>query len=119
MKKTSRLTTLVKRFEMLPHVRVRFNYLADGVPLRAGTMFSTAPRWHASLDFVEIGGDGVLTHPFGDGATPAQAIEDLWRQVVTELPAEKYIYATDSARRCHFRWHSDRWCDATPKRQCQ
>lgn len=68
---------------------------------------------------IYIKDDCVLRGVYGNGDTPQEAIEDHWKHLVTELPANQYlvICASDSERRRAVRWNGFMWQDVPePKR---
>lgn len=68
-----------------------------------------AGDWYIHQD-TEVGGDGMLTGTYGNGASPADAINDHWRVLVDELPLDKYIVVSAwSDGRKHFRWNGFMW----------
>lgn len=62
--------------------------------------------WYVDAYRREIGGDGMLVHSYGNGNTPQEAVEDDWRKMVEQLPANKYIQAADRKR---YRWAGFMW----------
>lgn len=71
--------------------------------------------WYASLDAVEIKDGSILRSGAAHGATPEEAVDGLWRELVEDLPPEQYLvrdaYTED---RRQFRWTGFMWEDVTP-----
>ena len=71
-------------------------------------------NWYVSGGRCEIKrkGSGVLEGVYGDGKTPQEAVEDHWRQYVTDLPegAVIVIDAMQKTRR-EVRWNGFMWAD--------
>src|SRR3990167_8513124 len=61
---------------------------------------------------VEVKEGCILAGTYGNGRTPEAAVEDHWRQLVEELPREKYlvIRAYRDTRRA-VRWNGYMWAD--------
>lgn len=66
--------------------------------------------WYACMH-AELKGDGVLTSSAGDGASPAQAVEDLWEQYA-EADVVVVLNAMDAQARREVRWNGFMWEDA-------
>ena len=67
-------------------------------------------EWYASLPQVEIGGNGCLISISGSGIDPQEAVDDLWKQLVDELPDDKRLVRnahTDNRR--EYRWSVFMW----------
>lgn len=67
--------------------------------------------WYVQQN-IEIGGNGLLRGAYGNGKTPAEAIENHWMILVEEVPIGFYlvINATSDSRR-HVRWNGYMWED--------
>ena len=67
-------------------------------------------NWYASMSGVEIKQGGMLAGVCGDGKNPEEAVNDLWRECVDELPADRYIVvnAHRDSRKA-FRWSGYMW----------
>ena len=66
---------------------------------------------------VQIGGNGLLTGSYGNGATPEKAVEDHWK-VLTNLDLDQYLVISASSirERQHVRWNGFMW-EALPVQQ--
>lgn len=70
--------------------------------------------WVATVRGAEIGGDGMLTGLMDSGATPEEAIRNLWG-IATGVPSDRYILARATSRpmRRKLRWSGFMWRDVT------
>lgn len=67
--------------------------------------------WYVSATSRGIAGDGVVHGAYGNGKTPAEAVEDDWRQIVEMLPSDRYILVERGSKRHHYRWNGFMWRD--------
>jgi hypothetical protein len=67
---------------------------------------------------VEVGGDGFLNGIYGNGGSPAEAIEDHWHKLVTNLPVDRYLVVKAGNIECrrHVRWNGFMWEDLPVRR---
>ena len=65
--------------------------------------------WYVSQS-TEIGGNGMLLGSYGNGATPEEAVEDHWQQLVVDLPHNKFIVTNAYNKgRKERRWNGYMW----------
>mgnify|MGYP001558321272 CR=1 FL=1 len=55
-----------------------------------------------------VGGDGMLTGVYGNGASPQEAIEAHWK-MYSALPHDRYVVTGYGADRKHHRWNGYMW----------
>lgn len=72
--------------------------------------------WWVSTN-VEIAGRGMLEGVFGNGRTPEDAVNDHWKQLVTDLPADQYLRGGMSEHTVYARWNGYMWVDASYMRK--
>lgn len=67
--------------------------------------------WYVSQN-IDVKNGGCLEGKYGNGATPQEAVEDHWRALVSELPADQYLIIREggSPRRA-VRWNGFMWAD--------
>lgn len=70
-----------------------------------------APGFWCVAKTGEVGGDGFLSSDYGEGNTPAEAVENTWRVLVDQLPGGKWL-TPDGGLSC-WRWNGYRWVDVT------
>lgn len=64
------------------------------------------------LEIKESPDSSVLVGTYGNGATPAAAVEDHWRKYVTDLAPGAYIVANAFREdRKHYRWNGFMWAE--------
>jgi len=73
--------------------------------------------WYVSSGRLEIAGDGCLTSPTQSATTPDGAVEEYWRQIVSELPANHYLMGGDPGHTKCVRWNGYMWEDASHMRK--
>lgn len=74
--------------------------------------------WMASVERIEIGGNGFLHSPSCHGVTPEAAIDQLW-QDLTDLKPDQYLVRNAFlGERHHYRWNGFMW-DSLPVEQKQ
>lgn len=70
-----------------------------------------AGDWYVSQN-VDIKDECVLRGAFGNGETPEAAIEDHWRQLVTDVPRGMYLIARPiHGQRRAVLWNGFMWAD--------
>ena len=67
-------------------------------------------NWYCSLPRVSIKEGSFLTSPTSSSATPQDAVEDMWRRCVTELPDNQCIViGAYIGQRQEVRWNGFMW----------
>ena len=66
--------------------------------------------WYV-LASICIAGDGMLTSVGGNGFDPQTAVENWWRNYVTELKLPLYCQTTQDSKDIRVRWNGYRWAD--------
>jgi len=66
-------------------------------------------NWYVS-DHIEIGGDGFLSGVTQAAATPEEAVQDAWNQLVVDLPSDRHLVIGGNSRtRQCYRWNGFMW----------
>jgi hypothetical protein len=67
-------------------------------------------HWYVQHSGVEVGGNGFLHGAAGRGKTPEEAVNDHWRELVDELPADRFVVIEAYAgSRREVRWNGFMW----------
>lgn len=67
--------------------------------------------WYISSS-VEIAGSGFLVGVLGNGRTPEDAVNDHWKQLVEDLPTDRYLRGGTPGHTVYARWNGYMWEDA-------
>lgn len=68
--------------------------------------------WYVLASGIEVGDGHMLGSCSGDGASPEEAVLNLWHRCVDELPPSKFlVLGAMTERRREVRWNGFMWKD--------